>query len=115
MHYQWQSELWARLTAMHQALPHALLLHGPAGVGKEGLADALAAWCLCAERAPDSVACGRCAPCRLRAAGNHPDLRWVRPAADEVAADGPVAPEPEVAARAVGPVAAPHAGAKTDR
>lgn len=59
-------------------LPHALLLEGPSGVGKELAARALAARLLCeADVAPDADACGECPACQLVAGGNHPDLHRV--------------------------------------
>ena len=52
-------------------LPHAVLLTGPAEIGKFALARWLASMVLCsADRGP----CGHCASCALQAAGNHPDL-----------------------------------------
>jgi DNA polymerase-3 subunit delta' len=53
-------------------LAHALLFHGPEGVGKFLAARALAAGLLC-ERGP-APACGSCAACRWVAAGSHADL-----------------------------------------
>ena len=42
-------------------LPHALLLHGPEGVGKSEVARSLASALLCGERAEGSAwGCGRC-------------------------------------------------------
>jgi DNA polymerase-3 subunit delta' len=59
-------------------LPHALLLAGPAQIGKRTLATALAAALICtAEQKP----CGQCRACRLTAQGVHPDVRLV--AADD--------------------------------
>ena len=60
---------------------HALLLHGAAGIGKLDLALDTAESLLCERRPADGSACGRCAGCALIAAGNHPDLRIVRPEA----------------------------------
>lgn len=56
-------------------LPHALLVHGLAGLGKGALAEWIARATLCeqTERAP----CGACASCTLHDAGSHPDLRRV--------------------------------------
>ncbi len=73
--YPWLSEPWAALSAYVQAarMPHALLIHGPAGTGKAVLAKSLAHRLLCA--ADDGeFACGRCAACRLLVADSHPDL-----------------------------------------
>lgn len=53
-------------------LPHALLLQGLPTLGTAALADWIARATLC-ER-PDHAPCGACEPCRLHAAGNHPDL-----------------------------------------
>jgi DNA polymerase-3 subunit delta' len=64
-------------------LMHGLLVHGPAGVGKEQFAAALAAALLCTARGERFAACGHCADCQLSRAGNHPDLHWVRPLADK--------------------------------
>lgn len=53
-------------------LPHALLLCGPARLGKRALGTALAQGLLCATTA-SLVACGQCRACTLFAAGTHPD------------------------------------------
>src|SRR5690606_12962284 len=52
---------------------HALLLAGPAGVGKRMLADAFIAAALCEQRSAGAVACGACRACVLLANGTHPD------------------------------------------
>ena len=59
--------------------PHAYLLEGPEGVGKELAGRALAARLLCDDDglAPDADACGRCNSCRLVAADNHPDFHLI--------------------------------------
>lgn len=59
-------------------VPHALLLHGPDGVGKERFASALAASLFCRRPGPGLEPCGECAECALSRAGTHPDLRWLR-------------------------------------
>lgn len=57
-------------------LPSSLLLHGPAGIGKQRLALWLAQLLLCAgEDAP----CGSCQHCRYMAGLQHPDLHWLFP------------------------------------
>jgi len=74
----WQARLLERLLADRSRMPHALLLHGPAGVGKGVLARALAAALLC-ESPRCASACGECASCRWFSQGNHPDFREVVP------------------------------------
>ena len=73
--------------ALRTAHGHALLLHGPRGVGQFELALTLASAWLCeAEPARRSGgrACGECAACRLVAAHTHPDLRVLLPEALQV-------------------------------
>jgi DNA polymerase III subunit delta' len=76
----WQHELWSQLVGWRERLPHALLLHGGRGIGKRHLMKAFAQLLLC-ESPVDAAPCGRCAGCQLLAADNHPDLRWLAPAA----------------------------------
>jgi DNA polymerase-3 subunit delta' len=59
---------------------HAVLLHGAAGIGKLDLALDTAEALLCEQGAADA-ACGLCPGCALIAAGNHPDLKVIRPTA----------------------------------
>lgn len=61
-------------------LPHALLIHGPRGVGKLALAERLAQLILC-EAQGSARPCGACEGCRWYLAGNHPDFRRVEPEA----------------------------------
>lgn len=70
----WQQKTWQLLREALAAgrLPHAILIDGPAGIGKRALADALIRVALC-EAAADSGACGNCRACKLLAAGSHPD------------------------------------------
>lgn len=67
-----------RLAVQHDrgTLPASLLLHGPAGVGKQRLARWLAQRILCAN--PDRP-CGSCQQCRYVESLQHPDLHWVFP------------------------------------
>jgi DNA polymerase-3 subunit delta' len=76
----WHMAARARLEAAVAGgrLPHAVLLHGPAGVGKERFAAALSAALFCKGRGATLEACGRCAECALSLAGSHPDLHWLR-------------------------------------
>lgn len=84
-------QAWAGAT---ERLPHALLLDGPPGIGKSGLAERLAQAWLCEDRRPGGDACGRCDACRWVVAGTHPDLRRLLPETDD--------PEAAEAARSAG-------------
>ena len=64
-----------------ERLPHALLLHGPRGVGKLALAERVAQLLLCEHAEPAQRPCGRCDGCRWYLAGNHPDFRRLEPEA----------------------------------
>ncbi|MCS6945951.1 MAG: DNA polymerase III subunit delta' [Sutterellaceae bacterium] len=75
----WHAAHWHELQALRARHAHAILLHGPAGVGKKGLALDLAAAVLCEAPVEEGRACGRCAGCILTARRNHPDLRIVVP------------------------------------
>lgn len=57
-------------------LPQSLLLHGPAGVGKQRLGLWIAQALLCSSDAPP---CGICRECRYSLDLTHPDLMWVFP------------------------------------
>lgn len=74
-----QNGIYGHLVAWLGQLPHALLLHGPQGVGKLQLAEHFARLLLCESRGVVAEPCGRCDACRWAAAGNHPDLRVVEP------------------------------------
>ncbi|MFI5311582.1 MAG: hypothetical protein ACHQQ3_10135 [Gemmatimonadales bacterium] len=58
------------------ALPASLLLHGPAGVGKQRLALWLGQRLVCSE---PNAPCGACQHCRYALEGVHPDVRWYFP------------------------------------
>jgi DNA polymerase-3 subunit delta' len=60
-------------------VPHALLLVGPAGVGKTTLAIDLAAGLLCRAEDPAARPCRECRACRTVEHGNHPDLHRLAP------------------------------------
>lgn len=78
----WQQAHWQRLAQQRQRqqLPHALLLAGPAGVGKRRFAQALSLGLLCQSPETETgAACGRCRACQLLRVGNHPDWLWVAP------------------------------------
>jgi DNA polymerase-3 subunit delta' len=87
----WFGETWREWRAARRWGHHAVLLHGPAGIGTTGLAFDLAAGLLCESPRDDGTPCGRCPGCVLADTRNHPDLRvvvpdtlaWLRPAAEE--------------------------------
>lgn len=72
--YPWHISHWHMISASFRQAryPHALLLEGPAGLGKHQFAQQLAAKVLCNPTA--DVACGQCRSCRLFAADSHPDF-----------------------------------------
>jgi DNA polymerase-3 subunit delta' len=59
--------------------PHAVLLTGPASVGKASLADDLAAGLLCVGATGEDRPCRECRGCRMVDHGNHPDLHRLEP------------------------------------
>ncbi len=73
----------AAAAAVHAMLgshvPHALLLVGPASVGKHQLASDLAAALLCTGAAGGDRPCRECRGCRMVEHGNHPDLHRLVP------------------------------------
>jgi DNA polymerase III subunit delta' len=64
---------------IRRGTPGAVLLVGPAGVGKTTLALDLAAGLLCAADDVASRPCGECRSCRLVVRGVHPDLHRLGP------------------------------------
>jgi len=77
----WQSAPWRQLHARRQALPHALLIQGRAGLGKTALATAFAQRLLCEGATDADLACGQCQACLWFSLGNHPDFRLIQPEA----------------------------------
>jgi len=75
----WQRALVRSLLARRAQLPHAMLVTGPLGTGKQILAQTLARALLCETPSAEGFACGQCASCTYVAAGQHPDLRIVEP------------------------------------
>jgi DNA polymerase III subunit delta' len=68
-------------------LPNSLLIHGPAGIGKQRLALWLSQLLLCQRRAGAS-ACEECISCRMVNRLEHPDLHWYFPLARPKASGG---------------------------
>lgn len=66
---------------MQDRLPHALLLAGPAGIGKLMLARTFAQARLCeGSKTNHGIACGKCESCHWFERGSHPDFRQISPA-----------------------------------
>ncbi|MEE9452423.1 MAG: DNA polymerase III subunit delta' [Gammaproteobacteria bacterium] len=74
--YPWQQSQWqhVRQAQILGKLPHALLLHGIAGLAKQHFSDCLIHSLLCVDVNADGLACGQCRGCHLLATGAHPDL-----------------------------------------
>jgi DNA polymerase III subunit delta' len=81
MIYPWQADDWNRLQQLRAHWPHALLLHGQAGIGKLRFAQHLAQGLLCEAPLANSEPCGTCPACTWFVQGNHPDYRIVVPEA----------------------------------
>ena len=79
--YPWQLEVWRQLQQLRPAMPHAILLHGPAGTGKSVFAECFAQSLLCENRRPDGHSCRQCASCGWFSQYSHMDYRRVRPEA----------------------------------
>ena len=72
--YPWQLAAMREALAQRGSWPHALLIHGPRGIGKHALALGFAQALLCETPGADGLGCGTCAGCHLAIAGEHPDL-----------------------------------------
>ena len=90
--YPWQNPDWQRWQQMRDRLPHAILFHGPEGIGKVAFAEHAAQSLLCESPDVEGHACGACASCAWLAQYSHPDFRRVRPEALD-AEDDEAAPE----------------------
>jgi len=76
--HSWNQPILDSLAQRLERLPHALLVHGPWGVGKLALAERAAQFLLCeGQKKP----CDACDACRWFRAGNHPDFRRLEPEA----------------------------------
>ncbi|WP_229521231.1 DNA polymerase III subunit delta' [Massilia sp. IC2-477] len=98
--YPWQQTAWERLQQMRERLPHAILFHGPLGVGKADFMETFAQALLCENVRPDGHACNACASCGWFLQNNHPDYRRVRPEALEDDPAGEVEEGGETATKA---------------
>jgi len=77
--YPWQQQAWVQLQQFQGRWPHAILLHGPEGIGKTIFAQWLAQSLLCESLKDDGQACGSCVSCGWFTQYSHPDYRRLRP------------------------------------
>jgi DNA polymerase-3 subunit delta' len=77
--FEWNKLPFEQLVRNREAVGHALLIHGPRGVGKLAFAMGLAQAFLCEQPDDRGVPCGACHACGWFDAGNHPDFRCLEP------------------------------------
>jgi DNA polymerase-3 subunit delta' len=77
--YPWQQTAWEQIQQLRGRWPHAILLHGPQGIGKTVFAEWLAQSLLCESPGKDGQACGICVSCGWFSQYSHPDYRRLRP------------------------------------
>jgi DNA polymerase III subunit delta' len=79
--FPWQTKPWDLLceAKQKQRLPHAILIVGPCGIGKERFAKAFGSILLCRHTNAKGGRCGECHACHLIKANSHPDLIQIAP------------------------------------
>lgn len=79
MIYPWQTEQWQQVVSYLSAtrLAHAILLSGPAAIGKLDFCLAFIQRLNCTRPTIDDLACGECKNCHLFKAKTHPDIRLI--------------------------------------
>lgn len=82
--YPWHKEFFAQLNALRDQLPNGILVYGPRGSGVFDCVHAFAESLMCMHPAADGTPCGQCKGCKLFAAHNHPDVRYVVSQAESV-------------------------------
>ena len=77
----WHQQQWQLLQASREQdrLPHAILLTGPQGLGKQKFALLLAQSLLCQSPVENGTPCDQCRFCQLFLAGTHPDFNLIAP------------------------------------
>ena len=86
--YNWQKNQWQHIMQQRKNLPHALLLRGFAGIGKQDFAIALSRSLLC-QSPVETHACGACSSCNWFKESHHPDFRLISPEDADTAEDAP--------------------------
>jgi DNA polymerase-3 subunit delta' len=115
--YAWQQTAWRQLQQLHARLPHAILFHGPEGIGKTVFAERFAQSLLCETPAADGQACDQCASCGWFSHYGHPDYRRLRPEVldEDGAADSEDGAEPAETKKSAKAAKAPSKEIKIDQ
>lgn len=84
--YAWHSDNWLQVSRYlkDKRLAHALLLSGPAAIGKLEFCMSFIQRLNCTNPTLDDYACGECKDCRLFMANIHPDVRLINANEDEL-------------------------------
>lgn len=77
MNLPWHRPELERLAKEGTALPHAILIRGPEGIGKVEFARSLAQLLLCEGNRTGTAACGHCTACEWVTQAAHPDFRVI--------------------------------------
>ena len=91
--YSWQNKQWQHIMQQGAKMPHALLLRGRAGTGKQDFALEVAKTTLCPQANMLQHACGTCPSCTWFAEGTHPDFMLIGPEDTENVEDGASSPK----------------------
>ena len=83
----WLENTYNQFALRLETLPHAMLIHGPRGLGKLEIAKLFAQRILCEQPDAGPRPCGRCDGCRWFLSEKHPDYRQVEPEAVGGASD----------------------------
>lgn len=76
----WLAASHTQFMRLSKRLPHALLIHGEPGVGKNLFASQIVTSLLCDSPSTDNnshLACGQCKNCVMFASNNHPDFHYL--------------------------------------
>ncbi len=77
--YSWQKKQWQHIMQQGAKMPHAMLLRGRSGTGKQGFALDVAKAILCQQASGQQQACNNCQSCSWFAEGTHPDFMLIGP------------------------------------
>lgn len=81
MLYPWQQSSWQQFASLkqQQRIPHAILLTGVNGLGKNTFSQQITKSILCLSPRESQLACGQCHSCHVFDAGSHPDHIEIKP------------------------------------